>query len=436
VVVYLYSFIIEKELTIVIKDSAVIKEKLRGLLDVGADATGSMSDSQLESFIQVLNVTASSYPLQKEELLHAHSELDFPTVFQWLNIINSGLEEMHAEALRKECTKFLTINSDMDNIKQARVKVFIDYFLPSLDLFFDDVHNVLEELEVEEVQPQIGVEEPGKVREKLLTITELNSHDIKQMLDEDLDEYLQAVNNFHADFQAQENGLRGSLKIKHYVFVLQWLNAIHETLVKIHATELANDCKNQIEACKDFNNIRHEKLEVFINYFMSTLSMLSADIKMLHLPKKLTLTGENSGKPEHIAVEVELLSPGSSPDAKTVLIINKMMMFMNSLKNALNDSGHKLIGVTTAEATVGYLKTSKPDLFIVDEDLQGTDSYVLIKLIRATGQMAPIIFTTSKVRKDLMAKYIEAGVADFIAKPISPVDVQKKVAKHLPFNKT
>jgi len=160
------------------------------------------------------------------------------------------------------------------------------------------------------------------------------------------------------------------------------------------------------------------------------MSMLSADIKSLNLPKELLKAEDKAGA--HVAVEVEILSPGSSPEAKTVLIINKMTMFMNSFKNALGDKGHKLIGVTTAESAIGYLKTAKPDMFIIDEDLPGTDCYVLIKIIRATGQLAPIIFTTSKIKKDKMAKFIEAGVADFIMKPITPADVQKKVSKHLP----
>jgi PleD family two-component response regulator len=31
-----------------------------------------------------------------------------------------------------------------------------------------------------------------------------------------------------------------------------------------------------------------------------------------------------------------------------------------------------------------------------------------------------------------MVKFMEAGVADFIVKPITPADVHKKVTKHLP----
>ena len=414
-----------------INDSAIAKEKLLSLSEIDNETIKGMTEKQLFSYVQALNVTAAAFPLQKEELEYAFKEMDYAAVFQWLKLISSSLSQMHADGLARECEKQINLNQDLNNVRHEKVKVFINYFMPTLDLFFTDVHQVLEDLEVVEAEPQQDVE-PDKIKEKILTLGELDSGAIKQMSDDELCEYIQALNAFPQEFQTQENGLRGSIKIKHYVFVLQWLAAIEKTLIKLHAKELAGDCRNQININKDFNNIRHEKLEVFINYFLSSLSMLSADIKMLHLPKQLTQAKEESNAPEHIAVEVELLSPGSSPDAKTILVINKMTMFMNSLKNALGDVGHKMIGVTTAESAVGYLKTAKPDLFVVDEDLPGTDSYVLTKIIRATGQMAPIIFTTSKITKDKMVKFMEAGVADFIMKPITPADVKQKITKHLP----
>ena len=414
-----------------ISDSAIIKEKLLSLSDIDSEAIKGMTDKQLLSYTQALNVTSTAFPLQKEELAYAFKEMDYASVFQWLKIISSSLSQMHADELARDCEKHIDLNQDLNTVRHEKVKVFLDYFIPTLDLFFDDLHQVLDDLEVEEVEQQREVE-PVKVKEKLLTIKELDADHIKQMSDAELCDYIKALNDFHVEFQAQENGLRGSLKIRHYVFVLQWLTTIEESLLKLHATELASDCRNQIDLNKDFNNIRHEKLEMFVNYFLSSLSMLSADIKMLHLPKQMTPVVDKEAVAEHIAVEVELLSPGSGPDAKTILIINKMTMFMNSLKNAMGDKGHMLIGVTTAESAIGYLKTAKPDLFILDEDLPGTDVLVLIKIIRATGQMAPIICTTSKIKKETMVKFMEAGVADFIMKPITPADVQKKISKHLP----
>ena len=415
-----------------INDSAVTKEKLLTLTDIDPAAIEGMTKSQLSAFVQALNVTAAAFPLQKEELLHAFSEMDYPTVFQWLEIISSSLSQMHADELANECEKHINLNKDLSNVRHVRVKVFIDYFIPTLDLFFSDVHQVLEDLDVVEVEPQAVETEPVKVKEKLLTISELNADLISDLAEEDLSDYLWALNTFHAEFQAQENGLRGSLKIKHYVFVMQWMTAIQESLTKIYATELANDCANQININRDFNNIRHEKLEVFINYLLSSMSMLSADIKMLNLPKKIETSDKKKNAQENVAVEVDILSPGSSPNAKTILIINKMTMFMNSFKNALGDTGHRLLGVTTAEAALGYMKTAKPDLFIIDDDLPNTDSILFTKVIRATGQLAPIIFTKSKTTKDKMVKFMEVGVADFIMKPITPADVQKKVKNHLP----
>ena len=416
-----------------ISDNSAVKKKLTSLSEINVESVKTMTNKQLFNLVQALNVTAATFPMQKEELEYAFGEMDYATVYQWLKIISSSLSQVHADELAHECEKFLNTNHDLNNIRHERVKVFIDYFIPTLDLFFTDAVKVLDELEVEaeNADQQHRVTGPDKIKGKLLTIKELNSEIIKDMSDEELADYIQVVNGFHAEFQAQETGLTSSIKIKHYVFVIQWLTAIEETLTKLHATELAEDCRHQINYNKDFKSIRHEKLEVFVKYFISSLSMLSSDIKMLQLPKQILSTENSESTIEHIEVEVELLSHGSSPDAKTILVINKMMMFLNSLKNALGDTGHKLIAVTSAEAAVGYLKAAKPDLFILDEDLPGTDSNVLIKIIRATGQMAPIIITTSKITKDKMVGFMEAGVADFIMKPITPADVIKKVDKHL-----
>lgn len=412
-----------------INDSSIAKEKLSSLTEIDSEAINSMTDSQLFSYIQALNVTAAAFPLQKEELVHAFSENDYATVFQWLQVISSSLSQMHADHLAKECEKFLKVNNDLSNVKVPRLRVFIDYFVPTLDLFVKDVHDVLEELEVEEAAPPSIEKGRPKLRDLLLTIHDLDAEHIKQMHEDDEDDYVRAVAAFPAEFQAQENGLKSSIKIKHYTFVMQWLNAVKESLTKIHATELAADCTKQIAANKDFNNIRHEKLEVFINYLISSASMIATDINALGLTQMLEKEKAKNEPAKQENLDVEIIAPGSSPDSKTVLIINKMTMLMNSLKNAMGDVGYRIIGATTAENAVAYLKTSKPDLFIIDEDLPGTDCYVLIKIIRATGQLSPIIFTASKIKKEKMEKYIEAGVADFIMKPISPADVRQKISK-------
>ena len=274
------------------------------------------------------------------------------------------------------------------------------------------------------------IKDTSVVIEKLIAVKELNSEIIEGLSDEELSEYLQVLDLYPSEYQSQRTGLTGALKIKHYVFVLQWLNTIEESLLKINATELASECREQIELNKDLKNVRPSRVTVYVNYLLATLSKLSEEIIALGLPKKLEIAEDEENTPTK-KPEYEVLSQGSSEDSKIILIVNKMKMFKNSLKNALSTGEFTVIGTSSAEDAAGYIQIEKPDLFIIDEDLQGTDEMVLVKLIRGSGQMTPIIFTTSKITKDKMVKFMEAGVADFIMKPISPADVQKKVMKHL-----
>ena len=248
-----------------INDSAIMKEKLLSVLEIDSEAVKGMSEARMLSFIQALNITSAAFPFQKDELMHSFSEKDYTTLFQWLEVIRSSLSQMNAVSLAKECEKFISINNDLDNIKPSRVKVFVDYFMPTLDIFNTDVHKVLEDLEVEEVTPQIEVS-PVHVRDKILTLSELNSDVISQMSEEELCDYLKVLRRFHNDFKTQENGLRNAIKTKHYAHVLQWLNAIEKTLTNLYATDLAAECNKQISISKDYNNIIQEKLEVSINY--------------------------------------------------------------------------------------------------------------------------------------------------------------------------
>jgi len=414
-----------------ISDYAVAKAKILSLTDIDAKAVEGMSNKQLFSYAQALSITAATFPVQKEELEYAFSEDNFEMVFQLFMIISSSLAQVHADALAQECDSFINANSDLSNMRKEKVKAFIDYFLPMLAIFFEDVHKVLCELEVDEDENAAEASKPLSFKDKLLTINELDADKINAMSDDELSIYIQALSAFNAEFAAQEKGLRSSIKIKHYVFVLQWLNAMEQSLTKINATTLVSSCQKQINVNKDFNNIRHERLEVFINYFLSSVSMLASDIKALNLPDKLMPEEVQGESAKHAAPDAELLSSGASENSKTILIINKMTMFMNSIKNALSDFGHRLIGVTSAESTVNYLKTAKPDLLILDEDLPRTDVFVLVKIIRATGQKSPILITTGNITQDKMVQYMKAGVADFIMKPITPGEVQKKIAKHL-----
>jgi CheY-like chemotaxis protein len=404
-------------------ETAAIKQKLLGITDLNVEKIKEMTDDQLKNYIEFLSTSVNIFSMQKEKLKHAFDTMDYASVIQWMKIIRNSLSRIYADNLVKDCEKQIELNHDLENIRHEKLRVVIDYFLSTLTMFFADIQKLLEEQGENDHKHASRAE---KIKEKLSALTELNARKIKTMTDEQLSNYIRNLNAFPDEFQGQENALRNALKIKHYAFVMQSLSAIEDSLSKIHADDLLEECRNQININKDYNSIRHEKLEAFVNYFLTSLSMLAEDIKMLRLPKQ-----KQESDAAEAPVEIELTSPGASPDAKSILAVNKIKIFLKNLENALKNTGHELIGVTSSDAALQYLRSAKPDLFILDDSMPGIDGYEFTKKIRQMGQMAPIIFTTGNLTKKNMDRLLAAGVADFIVKPIATPDVQKKVAKYL-----
>jgi len=238
----------------------------------------------LQSYVESLRSSVNIFPVQKEKLENAFGAKDYAQTLYWLKAIRNGLSRIHADNFVKDCEKQLEQNHDIGNIRPERLKSFIDYFLSNLIVFFTDIQQFLDALEVARSKlEQKDKPKSQKLKEKLFAITELDSEKIEPMTDEQLNRYVKELKAFVEDFPTYESGLSGSLKMKHYMPVLRRLSAIKESLLLIHADSLAEDCQNQIELNRDIKNIRHEKLVIFVNYFLRSLSMLYDDIKALDL---------------------------------------------------------------------------------------------------------------------------------------------------------
>ena len=114
-------------------------------------------------------------------------------------------------------------------------------------------------------------------KEKLLGITELQlTGKIEQMDDGKMNNFVQLLNSFCDNLPGFEKKIKDALVTKNNDALKKNLSAIRETLVKIYADEMAQDCTKQIGK---LGIEKHEKIEAYIRYFLSTLSMLSADIQ-------------------------------------------------------------------------------------------------------------------------------------------------------------
>lgn len=257
------------------------------------------------------------------------------------------------------------------------------------------------------------------VRERLLEISELNIAEILlQMREVQLDEYIESLNSFVENLPEREKELKEAFTEKDYFSFSKYLVDIKDILVDIHADELAEECLKQINS---LGNTKHEKIEAFLTYFLSLMAMLSIDIQMAAYKDEQDTekTAQELQNSEHQAGQ------------KSILAVDDNAFFLDTLKQALKDTGHKLSCVLSGAEALKFLQKHIPDLFILDIEMPEMNGYELAYKIRELGKQAPIIFLTGNATPEYVTKALQAGAADFIVKPVTQKYVVERVNRGL-----
>jgi CheY-like chemotaxis protein len=255
------------------------------------------------------------------------------------------------------------------------------------------------------------------IRERLLEIPELKIQQrLVQMDDVQLNKYINVLNSFVESFPNKEKEIQDDLSAYDEKTFFKHLIGIKDMLFSIHADELAAECKTQTTK---LIHVKHEKIEAYMTYFLSTLAMLSIDIQMA----------------VHIASEEETQpiedTEKTKTDRKSILAVDDDTYSLDVLRDALQETEYNLACVTSGVAALRYLQNHRPDLYILDIEMPEMDGYELAQNIRSYGMKAPIIFLTGNATKEYVERAIKAGAADFIVKPINNEFVQKKISKYI-----
>jgi CheY-like chemotaxis protein len=257
------------------------------------------------------------------------------------------------------------------------------------------------------------------VREKLLEISGLNiANKLMVMGDNELGKYVQMLTLFVEKFPAFEINIKNALGSKDFVSLSKALVAIKDMLIQIHASTLADDCQNHINGLNDAN---YDKIEASTIYFLSVLTMLSIDIQM-------AIFKEEAGWEDKQPVKNE---DESETGGQSILAVDDTAFFLEMLKNILYDSEYKLTCVISSRDALKFLQNHNPDLFILDIQMPQLNGYELTKKIREYGHTAPVIFLTANATKEYLLKAVQAGAADFIAKPPHKEYVLQRIAKYI-----
>ncbi|OHD62810.1 MAG: hypothetical protein A2176_02925 [Spirochaetes bacterium RBG_13_51_14] len=118
------------------------------------------------------------------------------------------------------------------------------------------------------------------------------------------------------------------------------------------------------------------------------------------------------------------------------LIIDDSMVIRNIHKNLLKEKNFSEEGILEADnGTAAFEIAQKEDidLFLVDWNIPGINGLDFVKKIRALPKYAatPMIMVTSEAAKYMVVEAIEAGVTNYIVKPIHGNVLWDKISKYV-----
>lgn len=118
-----------------------------------------------------------------------------------------------------------------------------------------------------------------------------------------------------------------------------------------------------------------------------------------------------------------------------ILLVDETAFVRDALKRALRTflKDVELFDAINGHRAIAVLRSNKIDLIICECDMEEMSGAQLLEWTRNDERSAKSLFIAMSdgSNRDLIVNTIKAGASDFLAKPFTPDDVQKKVVKQL-----
>jgi two-component system cell cycle response regulator DivK len=103
------------------------------------------------------------------------------------------------------------------------------------------------------------------------------------------------------------------------------------------------------------------------------------------------------------------------------------------VRRILLSEDYKLLEATNASEALEILKTTRPDLILMDINMPDMDGYALTAKIKTTPgfERVPILALTANVMRGDREKTLEAGCDGYIQKPIDIEQLVKEIERFL-----
>jgi len=113
----------------------------------------------------------------------------------------------------------------------------------------------------------------------------------------------------------------------------------------------------------------------------------------------------------------------------TILVIDDDELVSRTLQRALKVYGHQVMVANSGAEGLKLARRHRPDMFVLDIMMPGTDGYQVCRQIRGDPLLAdlPVLFLTAKAKDEDKIEGFRAGADDYLSKPFNMEELQLRL---------
>lgn len=125
-----------------------------------------------------------------------------------------------------------------------------------------------------------------------------------------------------------------------------------------------------------------------------------------------------------------MIQTQSKNSKKKILVVDDAALILTRISNTLRND-YEVITVNSGARALKYLKEKKPDLILLDVQMDPMDGIETLQKIRAMKDREdiPVIMLTGVEDKNTVLESAKLGVCDYILKPFYPDELLKRIQR-------
>lgn len=111
---------------------------------------------------------------------------------------------------------------------------------------------------------------------------------------------------------------------------------------------------------------------------------------------------------------------------KKILVVDDERGLVKIIRLNLEQDGFEVVEANNGTQAMEKLRTTLPDLILLDVMMPDIDGFTVLKMVREIGN-TPVIMLTAKGQEDDKVKGLELGADDYVTKPSSPRELTSRI---------